>query len=78
MGGRRGCGGACSMKGATPASEITTLRTAIRSMFGNVRGTAAPMGAGHCAAHAGMDPCEQHESQFWPCCLACPSHAWLD
>jgi hypothetical protein len=66
MGGRRGCGGACSAKGATSASEITTLRAASRSVFGNVRGTAVPMGAGHCAPQEGIEPCEQHESQFWP------------
>jgi hypothetical protein len=57
---------------------MTTLHTAIRSELGNVKGTAAPIGAGHCAAHDGINPCEQHESQSLPSGKARPSQAWLD
>lgn len=63
MGGRRGCGGTCSAKSATSASNITTLSIATRSVSGKARGTAAPIGAGHCVPQEGIDPCVQHVSQ---------------
>lgn len=63
MGGRRGWAGTCPVKGATSASKITTLSIATRSVLGKARGMAGPIGAGHCAAQEGIDPCVQHESQ---------------